>query len=222
MEKKTAILLGASGLTGNYLLQLLLASKDHDQVLVFSRRPLEIEHPKLSVIICDLLQLKEVHETFKAHEVYCCIGTTQKKTPDKDNYREIDYGIPVSAAELCKENGIKTFIVISSMGANPNSRIFYNRTKGEMERDVLQQDIEQTFIVRPSIIEGNRNEHRLAEKIGLNVFKALQLLFVGPLRKLRSIHAEKIAKSMLKLAEHGFPKSILLSDEIEFLANKTG
>ena len=152
MKKKSAIILGATGLTGQYVLQYLIDNPAYEQVTVISRRPLELDHPKVHVLVCDLFKLENIKDQFKADEVYCCIGTTKKKTPDQETYKRIDHGIPLAAATLCKTNGINTFIVISSMGADPQSRIFYNRTKGEMERDVLSQKIEQTYILRPSII----------------------------------------------------------------------
>lgn len=220
MKKKSAIILGATGLTGQYVLQYLIDNPAYEQVTVISRRPLELDHPKVHVLVCDLFKLENIKDQFKADEVYCCIGTTKKKTPDQETYKRIDHGIPLAAATLCKTNGINTFIVISSMGADPQSRIFYNRTKGEMERDVLSQKIEQTYILRPSIIEGSRNEHRIGEKIGIFAFKVLNGMLVGSFKKYRSIHAKKIAKAMIRLADQGFHKPVLVSNEIQLLGTQ--
>ena len=164
-----------------------------------------------------MLELDSYKENFFGDEVYCCIGTTTKKTPDKELYKKIDYGIPVSAAKLCKDNGIKTFAVMSSMGANANSSIFYNRTKGEMEQVVLEQNIKNTCILRPSMIGGIRNEFRIAEKVGSILMKVLNPLFIGLLRKYRLISAEIIANAMMELANNGVDEQIIESDQIQII-----
>jgi len=172
--------------------------------------------------IGDLLELEQFKNDFTGDEVYCCIGTTAKKTPDKSLYRDIDYGIPVAAAKLAKANRINTFLVISAMGANKKSNIFYNRTKGEMEQEVLNQAIPRTSILRPSLIGGERNEQRLLEKIGLVVFKVIQPLFIGPLKKYRIINADSIAQAMLNLANTTSNTDVIItSDDIEQLAKTT-
>jgi uncharacterized protein YbjT (DUF2867 family) len=217
--KKTAIILGATGFTGNILLNKLLADSRHSKIKIFTRRPLRFENPKVTEILCDLLDVDSYRENFFGDEVFCCIGTTTKKTPDKTLYRKIDFGIPVNSAILCKENGIDTFVVMSSMGANAKSSIFYNRTKGEMEDAVLEQNIKNTYILRPSIIGGNRGERRIGEKVGIVVMKLIQPLLIGSLRKYSAIKAETIATAMIELASNGSDKQIILSDEIQKVAN---
>ncbi len=216
-KKKTAIILGATGLTGNILLNKLLGDDRYRNIKIFTRRPLRFENPKVTEILCDLLDVDSYKDNFYGDEVFSCIGTTTKKTPDKELYKNIDFGIPVSAAKLCKQNGIDTFIVMSSMGANANSSIFYSRTKGEMEVTVLEQKIENTFILRPSIIGGNRNESRRGEKVGSVLMKILNPLIIGSLRKYRIIDAEIIANAMIELANNKIDKQIILSDQIQEL-----
>ncbi|MEP1366976.1 NAD(P)H-binding protein, partial [Maribacter dokdonensis] len=198
--KKTAIILGASGLTGGLLLEKLIVDDRYESIKLFSRSSIKGLPNKVKQYIGNLLELEQFKNDFTGDEVYCCIGTTAKKTPDKSLYRDIDYGIPVAAAKLAKANGINTFLVISAMGANKKSSVFYNRTKGEMEQEVLNQAIPRTSILRPSLIGGERNEQRLLEKIGLVVFKVIQPLFIGPLKKYRIINADSIAQAMLNLA----------------------
>ena len=172
--------------------------------------------------IGDLLELEHFEKDFTAHEVYCCIGTTKSKTPDKKLYKKIDYGVPVSAAKLAKANAIETFVVISSMGADETSGTFYTKTKGEMERDVQQQNIANTFILRPALIGGDRNEKRSLEKIGLMLFKVIQPLLIGPLKKYRIIHAKTIAQAMIHLANTTIQKDIIItSDQIQTLGTKS-
>tara|TARA_R110001592_G_scaffold89248_1_gene262613 strand:- start:17716 stop:18384 length:669 start_codon:yes stop_codon:yes gene_type:complete len=217
--KKTAIILGATGLTGNILLQKLIEDKRYGTIKLFSRSKIDDLPNKVQQFIGDLLDLNQFKEAFKADEVYCCIGTTAKKTPNKSLYKQIDYGIPVHAAQLSKENKIKTFLVISAMGANIKSSVFYNRTKGEMEHDVVQQNIKNTFILRPSLIGGKRKEHRFLEKVAIDLFKMTQPLFLGRLKEYQIINPETIVQAMLNLANStNNTKVISTSNDIKKIA----
>lgn len=217
MMKKTAIILGASGLTGAILLEKLLKDDRYDKIKLFSRKKIEGLPTKVVQFIGNLLELDNFKNDFKADEIFCCIGTTAKKTPDKKLYKKIDFGIPVKAAKLAKENGIHTFLVVSALGANANSNIFYNKTKGEMEQKVLSIKIEKTHILQPSLIGGNRKEQRIAEKIGLVIFKLIQPLFFGKLKKYKIIEAKDIAQAMLYLANSTLTKQIIKSEKIKEL-----
>lgn len=213
--KKTAIILGATGLTGGALLQLLLADPEFENIRLFSRKATGISHPKITEYIIDLFALEKEEKTFHGNVVFCCVGTTKAKTPDKEKYRKIDFGIPVSAARLCKHNGIETFMVISAMGANPNSSIFYNRTKGEMEREVLQSHISNTYILQPSLIGGKRQETRLGEQIAKVFMKVFGFLVPG---KYKMIAPETIAKAMQVLSKGGYRENRISSDRIMKIA----
>lgn len=217
---KTAIILGASGLTGSLLLQKLLKDERYGTILLFSRKEAGISHPKVKEIVIDLFRLEDASDQFKADEVFCCIGTTKKKTPDQDEYRKIDFGIPVTAAQLCVKNDINAFLVISSMGASPKSSIFYSRTKGEMEEAVLAMGIPNTYILRPSLITGNRQEKRGGEKLGAALFKVFNLLLIGGLKKYRSIKATQIADAMIRLANEKPEEQIILSNWISELGGR--
>ncbi|GAA4243405.1 NAD(P)H-binding protein [Winogradskyella damuponensis] len=217
--KKTAIILGASGLTGGFVLQKLIEDERYDTIKLFSRSKIEGLPDKVQQFISDLLELNQFKTDFTADEVYCCIGTTAKKTPDKTLYKKIDFGIPVAAAKLSKENNISTFLVISAMGANKNSTVFYNKTKGEMENSVLKQQIKNTYVLRPSLIGGDRQETRLLEKIGLVIFKVIQPLFIGKLKKYKIVNAETIAQAMIGLANTKYSEVIITSEHINKLGN---
>lgn len=210
--KKTAILLGATGLTGSLLFNQLIDDNTFEKIKVFSRSPIGIRSEKVEEYLVDLLKLENQQQHFKGDVVFCCIGTTKAKTPDKNLYRKIDYGIPVTAAGLAKQNDIPKFIVISSLGANPKSSVFYSKTKGEMERDVLNAAIPETYILRPSLIVGKRNENRFGEKLGsifLNIFG-----FLIP-KKYKVIQAKTISKAMLYLGKETYSEEIIPSDEIK-------
>ncbi|MRT92951.1 NAD(P)H-binding protein [Ancylomarina sp. 16SWW S1-10-2] len=214
---KTALILGATGLTGKLLLNRLLADEAYDRVKVFSRRALGLEHPKLEVYIGDLLKLDIFESDFLGDEVFCCIGTTANKTKDKEIYKQIDFGIPVSAATLSKKNGVNSFLVISALGANAESSIFYNKTKGEMEKAVLNQHIPNTYILRPSLIKGSRDEKRIGESIGGLLASIASVFLVGKFKKYRAIKAESIASAMHQLVKSKLKTQIIESDQIEEL-----
>lgn len=211
--------MGATGLTGEILLKELLEDTRYKRVKVFSRSPAGVVHPKLEEHLGDLLSLSDFKTQFTADEVYCCIGTTKAKTPDRQQYRDIDLGIPLEAARLANSNAINTYLVISSLGADPKSSIFYNRIKGEMEEAVLKQGIPRTFILQPSIIAGHREEKRPGEWIAKKIFAALNTFLVGPLKKYRSIRAADIAMAMIWLANNEYSRTRIESDTIRHLAH---
>lgn len=218
-DGKTAIVLGATGVTGELVLQLLLTDTRYKSVVVFARRSTGITHFKLQEHIIDLFNLLDYKNDFLGDEVYCCIGTTKAKTPKKEDYIKIDLGIPVAAGKLCVSNKIKTFIVISALGAKVGSPIFYNRVKGEMESIVLKLSIPFIYILQPSLIDSSRDERRLMEKFIKHLFYIVNPLLIGRLRKFRSIEPMSIAKSMIWLANNTYPSGRLISDKIVELSS---
>ena len=215
---KTAIILGATGLTGSILLEKLLRDDRYEKIKLFSRSSAFSRDSKVEEYLVDLFDLEKQEDVFTADEVFCCVGTTKKKTPDEEVYRKVDYGIPVAAARLCKKNNIRRFIVISALGADPESKIFYNRTKGEMERDVLKNEVPETYIFQPSLIAGDRKEKRLGENVAKQVMKFGNHLLIGSLKKYKSIHPEAIAKTMMYVANHPYIGTRIESDEIREIA----
>lgn len=214
--EKTAIILGATGLTGSYLLKALLADENYKKIKVFGRRSTEVQHPKLEEFIGDILHLENFEKDFTGDEVFCCIGTTKAKTPNKELYEAIDLGIPKQAAILAKKNNIPTFIVISALGANADSRIFYSQLKGKMEKAVINQSIPNTYIFQPSLIVGDRKEKRLAENMGNIVMSAIHYLLP---KKYRKIHAKDLARAMQIIAQIGSDKIFISSEKIQNIAH---
>lgn len=219
--KKTAIIIGATGLTGSLLLNRLLQDDRYKTIKLFSRRPCNIENPKIEEHLVDVLELNKYDQLFMADEVFCCIGTTKSKTPDKDLYLKIDYGIPVTAAELCAKNNIETLVVISAMGANKKSKIFYNRTKGKMEESVLQEKIKNVYILQPSLITGSREENRTGERIAKIVMKILNPFLIGSFKKYRSIHPDTIVNTMVWLANNKYRSGRITSDGIQNISENS-
>lgn len=220
-ENQTAIVLGATGLVGKNLLEKLLLDKRYREIRVFTRRSIGINHPGLKEFVVDLFELNKYQADFKADVVFVCIGTTKKKTPDKGVYRNVDYGIPTTAASLAAKNGIKKFLVVSSLGANASSKFFYTKTKGEMEEAVLEADIPETYIFQPSLITGNREEARFGESSAEKLMKFVDPLLSGGWKKYRSIEAQTIAEAMRLVAQNGYYKKHILSDEIQEIAIKS-
>ncbi len=209
---KKALIIGASGLVGSHLLNLLLADARYAQVVSLVRKGSGIQHAKLQEQICDFSNLTSYENLFsQVDDLFICIGTTKQKTPDQNAYYAIDYGIPTLSASIAKHMGVKTIAVVSAMGANANSRIFYNATKGKMEDYLKALNIPHLIIVRPSLIAGHRSEKRIGEQIAKVVFNAFNFLIP---RKYRAIEAKDIARAMLLLAQESSPKTTWENNEL--------
>ena len=200
-QGKKAIIFGASGFVGNYILEGLLNDPDYDQVTVVVRKNLNLSHPKLVTLIGDYHSLPSLKDQIVADEVFISLGTTKKNTPDQKIYYEVDHDYPVLATQIAKEKGAKSVFLVSAVGPDAGSSIFYVRTKGETERDVVAQDLLHTHIFRPSMIMGDRQESRPMEKIFIKLFSLLNPLLIGPAQKYRGIKAKDIAKAMLSAAK---------------------
>jgi uncharacterized protein YbjT (DUF2867 family) len=195
MSKK-AILLGASGLIGSYLLELLLASDRFSSVTVFVRKPLGLKNEKLTEVITDFSELPKLKELITGDIVFSCLGSTKKKTPDLKEYRRIDHDIPVAIAKYAAENHAEQFHLISSLGANPKASNFYSKMKGETEEDIKKAPIPSIHIYQPSLLRGERKEERFFEKLALQITKIVDPLLFGSFKKYRSIAIEKVAQAM--------------------------
>lgn len=214
---KTAIVIGATGLTGGLLMKELIRDERYTNIKLLTRRNSGFQGEKIEEHIVDLLDYNSWTDLVSGNDLFCCIGTTRKKTPDLDKYREIDFGIPYHAAKSCKLNGVDTFSVVSAIGANSKSSIFYNRLKGEMEEAVQDEGPDRVYIMRPSIIDGDRGEKRFLEQFGLGVFRVLGFLLIGKLKKYKLIHARDIAMGMITVANSGQKSAVFESDEIKEL-----
>ena len=193
---KEVILAGASGLVGSELLNLLLADSKIVSVVALIRRPLDIKHEKLQQVIVDF----DRSETFENHlngdAVFCCLGTTKQKTPNKDEYRKIDYEFPLALARHASKRGVRQYHLVSAMGANKHSSIFYSRLKGELEEELKKIHFEKICIYQPSLLTGKRKEERLIETIASTLMKFVNPLLAGNLSKYRSIPASRVAEAM--------------------------
>lgn len=198
MSKK-AVVFGASGLVGSNLVDLLLSNSEYREVEIYTRKRTSFSSDKLKEKIIPFKNIKEELKSINGDTIFFCIGTTIKKAGSQEVMTRIDQAIPKEIAELAKENGVKTFVLVSSIGANPSSRAYYPRLKGETE--VLIKGIfkERHIIVRPSILLGPREEFRFGELIGKGIMKGLSWIFVGPFKKYQGIQGKDVAKALIQL-----------------------
>ena len=211
---KTALLFGSSGLIGGHLLNILIQNNDYNKIKIFVRAKPEVTDPKIEIIKTDFNNLKNHIEDIKGDDCFFCIGTTKKNSPDKNEYKRIERDIPVEIAEIAKANLIKSFIYVSSGFADPKNSGAYLRYKGEVEEELKKLNFTKLGIMRPSFLLGNRKEKRFGEKIGIFLFKLLSPLFLGPLKKMKPIHSETVANTMIKIANEKIQQSIFESNEI--------
>jgi uncharacterized protein YbjT (DUF2867 family) len=207
---KKVILYGASGLVGSYILENLLNNSNYQEIIIVVRKDLKIHHPKLKTLIGDIHSLSNVVQGIVVDEIFIALGTTQKKTPDKNDYYEIDHDYPVFAAKLARENGAKSVFLVSAVGANAKSSVFYVRMKGETELDIINLNFKHTYVFRPSMILGNRGENRPLERVFKVIWKMINPLFVGNLNKYKGIEARDIANAMVNAADQ-------LTDKVKVL-----
>ena len=211
---KTALLFGSSGLIGGQLLNNLVQNNDYSKIKIFVRSEPEIKDSKIEIIKIDFNNLENHIEDIKGDDCFFCIGTTKKNSPDKNEYKRIERDMPVEIAEIAKANSINSFIYVSSGFADPKNSGAYLRYKGEVEEELKKLNFTKLGIMRPSFLMGNRKEKRFGEKIGIFLFKLLSPLFLGPLKKMKPIHSEKVAKVMIKVANEDIQQSVFESNEI--------
>jgi uncharacterized protein YbjT (DUF2867 family) len=199
MNELTAVIIGASGLTGNLVVEELIKDTSFKTVRLLVRKPVTKIHPKLQQQIVDFNDFNDYERKFGEGDViFCCIGTTQKKVKgDKVEYEKIDHDIPVNAAKIGIAHHFKKFLIISSVGANENSSNFYLKLKGKTENSLKKFPFESLSIFQPSLLNGNRKENRMGETIAQTLMDILSFLLLGPLQKYKAIGANNVAKAMV-------------------------
>jgi len=216
---KTALLFGSSGLVGGHLLRQLIENSEYSKIKIFVRLEPEINDPKLEIIKTNFNNLENHRENIKGDDCFFCIGTTKQNSPNKDEYRRIELDMPKQIAQIAKSNSVNSFVFVSSGFADPKSSGDYLKFKGEVEEELKKLNFSKLGIVRPSFLMGDRKEKRIGEKIGIFLFKMLSPLFLGPLKKMKPIHSEKVAKAMINVSNGDFNKTIFESNEIVEVSN---
>lgn len=191
---KVALIAGCTGLIGKHLLDLLLDDPRYHQVKAITRRPLEISNPKLETIIADYHSLNDHATRLGADDVFCCLGTTIKVAKTKEAFEEVDFYYPLRLAKLSKAQGAKQYLLVSALGADVNSSIFYNQVKGKVEQAITDEKFSATHIFRPSLLLGDRKEERPGEEAAKFFYKYASFLIP---KKYKGIDATKVARAML-------------------------
>ena len=211
---KTALIFGSSGLVGGQLLNKLIQNNNYSKIKVFIRSELKINDSKLDIIKTDFNNLENHREDIKGDDCFFCIGTTKKNSPDKNEYRRVELDIPKEIAQIAKSNSVNSFAFVSSGYADAKSSGDYLKFKGLVEEELKNLNFSKLAIMRPSFLIGVRKEERVAEKIGIFLFKMLSPLFLGPLKKMKPINSEKVASAMIKAVNENLEKNIFESNEI--------
>lgn len=195
---KTALLFGATGLTGNELLHQLLNEDSYGKVIAPTRRPHHLKDAKLKNPILDFATLEQYGGEWPCHDVYICLGTTIKKAGSKEAFHRVDFDYIVKAAVVAKAGGARQCMLVSSVGADPESMFFYTKVKGQTEAAVQELGFWATHIFRPGALVGNRDEFRLGEKIGIGVSNLIRNISPSILGDYNPTEVEVLARKMIE------------------------
>lgn len=191
------MVLGATGLTGAAVVEKLLERSEVTTVVAPVRRRVGAEHPKLIQQQVDFDDLQASADLFAVDAIVCCLGTTIKKAGSREQFRKVDFGYSLEAARLGRAAGVRTFILMSAIGASSDSTIFYNRVKGELEDAVRDLGYPYLSVYHPSLLLGERQEQRTAEGLGIKLMPLVNRVLLGPLEKYRGVQASTVAQAMV-------------------------
>ena len=211
---KTALIFGATGLVGGHLTKLLLENDNYEKIKIFVRSEINFNNPKIQIIKTDFQNLSNHISEIKGDDCFFCIGTTRKNSPNKLEYQRVELDIPKQIAKIAKSNSVNNFSFISSGMANPKHSSEYLRYKGLVEETLKDLEFINLSIIRPSFLVGSRKEKRFGEKIGIFIFKILSPLFIGPLKKMKPIRADFVARAMIYLSNNKIEQNTFESDEL--------
>jgi uncharacterized protein YbjT (DUF2867 family) len=195
---RTAIVIGATGLVGSHLLDQLLADDRFSEVKIFGRRKSGHQHPKLKEFIIDFNAPLEWNHLVQGDVLFSALGTTLKTAGSKKAQYLIDHNYQYHFALAASKNHVPVYVLVSAAMANENSRIFYSRMKGELERDVKKLPFNSIHILQPGILDGERKEKRIGENLGMTIIKFLNS--IGIAKKQKPVHAGIVAKAMINLS----------------------
>lgn len=220
MKLKSALVFGSTGLIGSKLVEQLLNDNRYEYIRVMNRKSLGYQHEKLKETLLSFEQLEEHKALFEVDEVFICLGTTIKKAGSKKQFEYVDFELPQRIARISKESNVDCLLMISSIGASIESNNFYLKTKGKAEKAVFDLGPKRAFVVRPSIILGERKEKRTGEMVAKWLMKQFEFLLIGSLRKYRGIYPEELAKALIFIANSNPLKSIFESEELIAIGRK--
>jgi hypothetical protein len=198
MQNKSALVIGSSGLVGQDLIKILIDSKEYTKITLLLRKKMNIGSEKIHEEIVDFDNIEKYSYLFNVDSVFCTLGTTIKVAKTKENFMKVDLDYPTKAAKITKEFGKGNFFVISALGSNKNSKIFYNSVKGKLEENLREINLNILHIFKPSMLTGDRKEFRLGERVTLALCKILPFVFIGSIKKYKPIKTIDVAKAMYK------------------------
>ena len=198
---KIAVVAGASGLVGKQLMFKLLESKLYSNIIVLVRNPIPIKHPLLQQVKVNYDQLENYKEELKGDDYYCCLGTTMKKAGSRQEFYKVDFTYCLSFAKVAETNAATSFSIISAVGADPSSSIYYSQVKGKLEEELKKLRFKRLHIFHPSLLMGNRLELRIGEVIGSVFAKIVSPLMFGSLAKFKPIESTQLADALLNIAQ---------------------
>jgi len=207
-----ALVIGATGMVGSQLIQQLLADKRFEKIRVFSRRPLDMKHPKLEEHLINFDYPEQWKRLVRGDVLFSALGTTLRKAGSKGAQFKIDYKYQYQFAKAASENGVPQYVLVSAAYASPGSTIFYSRMKGILEKDIKKLSFSNITILRAGMLSGDRKEKRTGEEIGTPIFNFLQ--HIPGLRFLKPIPAATVAKAMVNSVTH-HPQKINIYNLLE-------
>ena len=217
---KTALIFGSSGLIGNHLLDFILKDNYYQKIKLFVRSNIDIKDSRIEIIYDDFTNIDNLKNTIVGDDCFFCIGTTKKDAPNKNEYRRIEYDIPVNIAKIAKLNSINSFYYVSSMGANSNVSNSYLRNKGEVEDELAKLNFNKLAILKPSLLLGNRKKFRLGERIAQLIMTKLTFIFMGKMKKYKPIKAIDVVKAMINITKNDYKINFFESDKLLELSKK--
>ena len=218
MAQKHALIAGATGLIGNELLQQLIHGRQYHTISVLSRREVETSSKRVETIVVDYDKLTD-KDIPAVDDVFCCLGTTMDKAGSKHAFRKVDYDYPLRVAEIAHRKGGQQYLLVSAMGADKNSLVFYSQVKGEVEEAIAKIGFETFMVFRPSMLLGERTETRIGEQIGQVVMQGIAPLMIGGLKKYQAIPGATVAEAMVHAAKKELTGVYIFeSDKIQALA----
>jgi len=216
---RTALVAGASGLVGGHVVRLLLEDTGYERVTTLGRRELPFTHKQLAQRVVDFERLTELADFPRVHDVFCCLGTTIRQAGSQDAFRKVDFTYVLALAHVALRHRASQFLLVTALGADPGSRLFYSRVKGEVEEAVKRLQFDGIHILRPSFLIGQRAAIRPAELVAALLSPLVSWAMVGRLRRYRPIRAETVARAMIRAARDASRGvHVYESDEIRRLA----
>lgn len=220
-QADTAVVAGATGMMGKQLVRLLLEDPTYRRVVVLVRRNIGISHPKLveKQVSFDRLESELDASLLKEADVFCTLGTTMKQAGSKEAFRKVDHQYPLALAKAALQYGAASYIIVTAMWASEQSRMFYTRVKGQLEKDLVSLGLPRLVILRPSLLLGDREDESFGDRATAFIFRLLGPIMIGPIARMKAIHCKDAAQAMLMMARESGPAVEVMESEV--IASRT-